>query len=142
MTYLRCGSRVVASNYGERCCLICGWEPPRRVKQAPLELVPVAVAARRCDVAVRTIRRWIEAGKVRGTMPTGSGRVRLVDVGSVANYIAARWTPPRTCEKCGEEIAPPGVQRASRVNQRWCTRKCKSNHHHAARDRAARHSAA
>ena len=67
-----------------------------------VELASVAVAARRCDVAVRTIRRWIDAGMVRGTMPTGSGRVRLVDVVSVANYIAARWTAPRTCEKSRE----------------------------------------
>ena len=79
---------------------------------------------------------------VRGAMLTGSGRVRLVDVVIVANYIAVRWTTPRTCEECGGEIALPGVQRASRVNRRWCTTGCKGAHHHAARDRSARHSAA
>ena len=69
---------------GEDKCLSCGWEPP-----PPTELVPVAVASRRFDVDARTIRRWIDAGVVRGAMPTGSGRVRLVDVVSVADYIAA-----------------------------------------------------
>ena len=73
---------------------------------------------------------------MRGAMPTGSGRVRLVDVGSVADYIVARRIAPRTCEECGGEIALPGVRRASRVNRRWCTTGCKGAHHHAARDRS------
>ena len=85
----------------------------------------MAVAARRCDVAVRTIRNWIDAGMVRGAMPTGSGRVRLVDVVSVVNYIAAHLTTPRTCEQCGKDIAPPGVRRAARVQQRRCSPRCK-----------------
>ena len=127
----RCGSRALVSNYGERRCLMCGWEP-----EAPTELVPVAVASRRFDVDARMIRRWVDAGTVVGAPPTGSGRARLVDVTSVATYIAARWTALRTCEKCGGEIPPPGVQRASRVNRRWCTIVCKSDYHHAAWDRS------
>ena len=129
MTCCRCGARAVLSLHGEDKCLSCGWEPP-----PPTELVPVA--SRRFDVDARMIRRWIDAGVVRGAMPTGSGRVRQFDVVSVADYIAARWTAPRTCEQCGGEIAPAGVQRASRVNRRWCTTGCKSDYHHAARDRS------
>ena len=129
---MRCGSRAVATTYGERRCLMFGWEPPT----VAVEFVPVTVAARRCAVSVRTIRRWIDAGAVNGVMPTGSGRVRQVDVVSVADYIMAGWNRPRTCERCGEEITPPGVQRASRVNRRWCATECKSAHHHEARGRS------
>ena len=64
MVYVRgmkcqqCGSRAVASLHGEIKCFLCGWRPPSDV----VELVPVTDAARRLDVAVRTVRRWIDAG--------------------------------------------------------------------------------
>lgn len=103
MKCLRCGSRAVATTYGERRCLMFGWEPP----PVAVEFVPVTVAARRCAVSVRTIRRWIDAGAVNGVMPTGSGRVRQVDVVSVAAYIVARWNRPRTCESVGKRLCRP-----------------------------------
>ena len=127
----RCGSRAVSSLHGEIKCFLCDWRPVPPL----VELIPVTVAATRCEVAVRTVRRWIDAGKVIGDPPTGSGRVRLVDVVSVADYIAARLTTLRTCEKCGGEIEPSGVQRASRVNRRWCKPQCKNDYHNAAWDR-------
>ena len=98
---MHCGSRSVATTYGERRCLMCGWEPPT----VTVEFVPVTVAARRCAVSVRTIRRWIDAGAVNGVIPTGSSRARQVDVVSVVDYIVARWNRPRTCEKCGGDRA-------------------------------------
>ena len=85
MKCVRCGSRAVVSNYDERRC---GWEPP------PPDLVCVAHAAVRCGVSVRTLRRWLDAGLVRGERGAGSGLVRLVDVVSVERYIAMaprRW---------------------------------------------------
>ena len=92
MKCVRCGYRAVVSNYDERRCLMCGWEP------SPPDLVCVAHAAVRCGVSVRTLRRWMDAGLVRGERGTGSGRVRLVDVASVERYIAM---PPRLWRQTG-----------------------------------------
>ena len=89
MKCVRCGSRAVVSNYDERRC---GWEPP------PPDLVCVAHAAVRCGVSVRTLRRWMDAGLVRGERGAGSGLVRLVDVVSVERYIAM---PPRRWRQAG-----------------------------------------
>ena len=132
----RCGSRALASIHGELKCLMCGLEPKVELVPSADGRLPVTLAARRCEVAVRTVRRWIDAGVVDGDSPTGSGRVRLVDVVSLAAYAHDRRTAHRTCEKCGGDIAPSGVRRGSRVNRRWCDGECKSAHHHAARDRS------
>ena len=125
----RCGFRAVASSHGGRRCLMCGYE------EATTELVPLVVASRRCDVAVRTVRRWIDAGMVPGNPPTGSGRVRMVDVVSLAAYTGERRTALRTCEKRGADIGPTGVRRASRIHRRWCGGSCKNDYHHTTRDR-------
>ena len=92
MRCLRCGPRSVVSNYDERRCLMCGWEPP------PPDLDCVTHAAVRCGVSVRTLRRWMDAGLVHGERGARSGRVRLVDVVSVERYIAM---PPRRWRQAG-----------------------------------------
>ena len=88
----RCGSRAVVSNYDERRCLMCGWEPPPPIREC------LTHAAARCGLSKRTLGRLLDAGLVRGEQGTGSGRVRLVDVVSVERYIAF---PPRRWRQAG-----------------------------------------
>ena len=133
----RFGSRAVASLHGEIKCFLCDWQPPSDF----VELVPVTDAARRLDVAVRTVRRWIDAGMVQGDPPTGSGHVRMVEIVSLAGYIEERRAALRTCEWCGLDIPPAGIKQSSRITRRWCAAttnpNCKKRGHRRARRAAA-----
>ena len=118
----RCGSRAIAHVNGVgRQCLMCG-HVDAAVEGLPVMafvLVTVTDAARRCGVSVRTVRRWIDAGVVVGGSSRVQGRPRLVNVASVEAHITTR-ARARTCEWCGGEIPPAGVQRSSKVSRRWC----------------------
>ena len=143
MTCPRSASRAVARENSDLRCLLCGnvVDEGRPSVEAWPGLGALVAAARRWQVAggrwqVRTLGRWFDAGLVRGGPPRGSGRVRLVDVASVAAFIKTR-TSSTICERCGGEI-----ERGSRVRRRWCSVQCKSAFHHAARDRRAARRAA
>ena len=135
MTCTRCGSRSLATQHDELLCLSCG-KVAAAVKVVPVPvftLVTVTDAARRCGVSVRTIRRWVDGGAVVGGSSRVQGRPRLVNVASVEAYITTR-TRARTCEWCGGEIPPAGVQRSSKVSRRWCDNpNCKKSAFRAAR---------
>lgn len=87
--------------------------PPRMQavndKMRAIGYIPVKEAAGIAGSSVVTIRRWIEAGSIRGTTV---GYLRFVDPASLATHLGAEYSAAIGLDKLVKQL--PRVPRASR----------------------------